>query len=636
MIPHATTDQKTPEPRSHYLGVARYVGLVVGGVLGIAVPLALRAGWLPAGIPGQWEWGVLDHPLDLATLGPVLLAVPFVVVLLSAGYWMERRGGVWHVAAGIVGLVGSIATSLLLQATPPAPFNLGKWPNILYWPMSSGYHAVARDELAPEGLRRFLSRYPDFQRDQPDPFHLATHPPGLVLLHYAALRLCAESPELARWIVRNEPDQVRSGYQLLRPLPPLAERAALDLVAFISAACACAAWLPLWRLAARFLKPGRAWLFACTWWFCPGVLVFTPKSDVLYPLFVLLLLWAGTAGVRAAVEGNGLRALCIATTFGVLLWTGMAFSLVYAPFAVGIAVAWGALAWRRPHTRTVVIGAASVVAVTVLALTAALYLATGLNLLESWVVAYQRHAEFNVRFPRSYLGWLVVNPMELVLSAGAPLGTAGLVSIPWLLRGGWDERRPARLVLTAALAVWVILWLSGKNRGEVARLWLAFAPVLLLAAAEGLRLTGRQWSLVLAAHAVSALLTVNTIQGFLDPASVQTQDPRYSLHGSSTCDRTNLTQRANRRGQKSVPLRKSRTVAMRAHDVFEPAGRKVEQHPARDRQHQTSHEAQALPSVPDMPGGYPSPGASVPPVNSSSAASWPVSTWASYPPRWTK
>ncbi len=498
----------------------RTAALIAGSMLAVALPLALRAGRLPAGIDGQWQWGILDHPLDLASVGPVLVAAPVLVALLCAGYKMARWGGAWSWGAAVLGLTGALAGNLVLQTSPPAPFNLAKWPNVLYWPMISGYHTVARDELAEEGLQQFLARYADFQRSQPEPFHLATHPPGLVMLHYAALRFCDGHPGVVRFVLELEPAQLQTGYQLLKPPPGRAERAALDLVAYLSVACAAAAWLPLWRLAVRLVDRANAWLLACSWWFCPGVAVFAPKSDVLYPFFALLAVTAAVAVGEAAVRSQCGRALVAAAATAGVLWGGMLFSLAYAPVAVAIGLAWVAHAWANQQSRRTLLVAAAVAISVAAALTAAFYLLTGLNLVESWFVAYRRHAEFNVRYPRSYLAWLLINPLELVMAAGAPLATVGLISLPWLLCRGWARRSIALRTLLAVLAVWVLLWLSGKNRGEVARLWLIFAPFLLLAAAPGARMTPARWSGVLAVHAIGALLLVNSVQGFLDPASL--------------------------------------------------------------------------------------------------------------------
>ncbi len=94
-----------------------------------------------------------------------------------------------------------------------------------------------------------------------------------------------------------------------------------------------------------------------------------------------------------------------------------------------------------------------------------------------WSWNLKNHARFYVEYPRTYLAWVVVNPIELAIALGLPTAI-------WCILG---LSRP-RCVPRAAwgtVAVLFLLNLIGRNMGEVARLWMLFLPPLLPAAGAG-------------------------------------------------------------------------------------------------------------------------------------------------------
>jgi hypothetical protein len=98
-----------------------------------------------------------------------------------------------------------------------------------------------------------------------------------------------------------------------------------------------------------------------------------------------------------------------------------------------------------------------------------------LNLLTVWWLNLKNHAGFYNQFPRSYWKWLLVNPIELAVAAGAPLSVLAL----WSIVGAWRRRDlPPFAHVWAWLLTLGVLWLSGKNMGEAARLWILFMPSL--------------------------------------------------------------------------------------------------------------------------------------------------------------
>src|SRR5690606_4263029 len=82
-----------------------------------------------------------------------------------------------------------------------------------------------------------------------------------------------------------------------------------------------------------------------------------------------------------------------------------------------------------------------------------------------------------------YFAWFVVNPIELAVAIGLP-------AVVWALVGFIGDRRYVPRSAWCALGVLILVNLTGRNMGEVARLWMLFIPPLLTAAGVGLTRLG--------------------------------------------------------------------------------------------------------------------------------------------------
>ena len=130
-----------------------------------------------------------------------------------------------------------------------------------------------------------------------------------------------------------------------------------------------------------------------------------------------------------------------------------------------------------------------------------MWAAYDVNLVNVWRWNVINHAAFynDPRFTRTYWKWLLVNPFELALSVGLPIALLALVGFrrsiqsvfsrsqaPRSQAGAWErERNGQRIGTCCCIAVTIVLlWLSGKNSGEAARLWLFLMPWLIWLAAD--------------------------------------------------------------------------------------------------------------------------------------------------------
>jgi hypothetical protein len=277
----------------------------------------------------------------------------------------------------------------------------------------------------------------------------------------------------------------------------------------------------LYGLLRQTSSPRASWLGAGFWPTIPALAVFLPKSDCLYPLLALAFLWLWSTAL--ARRSRGLCGLA-----GLTLWLGMLLSLAFVPVAlIALLATLGDLAGcpagaakgpagpqgtdgdgrslslenlRRVLGR--LLPSAVWALVGFCAPTLAAWFFLSLNLPAVWRLNFHNHAGFYQHYSRSYGKWLLVNPLEFVVAAGVPL----VVMAAWSMFQQWPRSDagqnggPSALPesskdtgvagglcsflnrLPASVWAWTatfcLLWLSGKNMGEAARLWIFLMPFL--------------------------------------------------------------------------------------------------------------------------------------------------------------
>ncbi len=479
--------------------------------------------WLPfapLGIPGEWVWQRVPYDggglaaLFLGTLAAVPFGGAYLLACLFAGpdrATDERpRVGLRLVTLAAAGFAWLWAVQ---EAGPREYDRLGRAPIVLFHPSHSGYFTEARRI---DDLPAYLASYESLMA-QGDVLHIGTHPPGLTVAHRVLLDLFECSPELTRLVLGLRPASVRDVTEVVVEShrgdgpgsraggpPSAAEQAELWAATLLVQVGAAAAVIPLYHLASRTHSAEAAWRTACLWPLVPAVAVFLPKADALLPLFGLgvLALWyrPGPPGLRRAAA------------VGALFWLGLTISLAMLP----VAVLCGALsleqvirepAASRQGSVVATLKAAIAVAAAFLSLTLLVRMLFGLDLLAVWSWNYRNHAAFYSQYDRTYRLWLLANPVELTLAVGAPVVAAFVA----------NGRRKLTLPSVAAiLCVVGVLWLSGKNSGEAARLWLFLMPWVVWLTADvwdddgG----GRRWIAVLLLQMAVGFATAVRVGGF--------------------------------------------------------------------------------------------------------------------------
>jgi len=486
--------------------------VTVAATLAGAIFLCARD--MPLGVPGEWTWARIPVTRETSLswlIGGALAGLYTGFVSLGASRVARHP----RLCVGALALV-AFGWLFSVQAVVPGVSGFAKTHFILYYPRSSGYFWQARYEVT--STRDFLEDYEQLLSGR-DYLHIGTHPPGLTIAYRGLLTMCEASPSLLTFLRQTQPRAARDAAASIQAAPGNSasryrdvDVACVWLAALITQAAAALAVIPIYGILRQRLDRTQSWLWTAFWPVVPALSVFWPKSDVLYPLAALLCTWLWTEGWR----GRRAWTFGLAGFIGCL---GMQLSLALAPVALMLAI-WSVLVLVRErseanqalHAAKCVGAAAGGFLIPV----ALLWFGFGMNSFQVWAWNFRNHALFYDHNARTYFAWLLVNPIETAFAAGWPLAVLALLG---MLR---QWRSPE--VLAIAL-VWGFLWVSGKNMGEAARLWIVLLPWLVVCAAwrsasagqEEVDLrTGVDRSLLAAlfVQAVGCVVTVTTVDGF--------------------------------------------------------------------------------------------------------------------------
>lgn len=545
-----------------------WVAIVAGAA---AAVMFLWLTTIPLGIPGEWTWDRVPAEPDLIwnLVGGLVAAGLFTAFVVQGWKRLEEpaqfAGGNLEVASSstrrqsrsqielAVWLTGLVLCSFvwlwIVQEVAPMKNRLGKSAFVLFYASSSGYFTRARD-IEPSSSR-LLASYEDLMR-QGDVLHTGTHPPGLFLVFHGLIAACESSPALAAVLDATqcasfrEACDVIAANNLRRPIPRLLlplDRRVLWLATLLVMLSAALAVVPLYGLICRTASAQTAWVCASLWPAIPAVAVFIPKSDVAFAWIGLSVLWLWlTAWDR--------RSLCLSLLTGIAAWIGLFCSLAFLPVLLAAALltigVWVVDRFVRDHDsvsntssfstvvdRSPVIGWRHVLCIVAAigafaALTAIIGKVGQIRMWNVWWLNYQNHAGFYHHYARTYWKWLLVNPLELTFAAGWPVTCLAIAScIGVVVRVRNQQRESGRdqwNVIGSLLLVWGLLWLTGKNSGEAARIWILLLPWLIWIGsfqfetmlARASRFATARWQVIaiVAIQFAVGLLTVARVTGF--------------------------------------------------------------------------------------------------------------------------
>ena len=435
---------------------------------------------VPLGVPGEWTWqrnrALSDFAAAADRILPALIGGAILYGVAVRGARRATRGRVLQTWFAYLSLMLAAWFWLdRVQQTAPVAHRETKPYWVLYDPSSSGYFHEAAFGIS--STSEFLSGYEDRMKEG-GVLHVGTHPPGLFLLSKACLNACNASPGLVSLLNGLESHRIRQTFRSIEssarfgPRLKSNELAALHLLSTISIVAVCLTIIPLAILCRHLFDATTAWRICCLWPTLPCLAVFLPKSDLLFPFTCTAVL------ALSILATTRWKLFILAVPAGILLWFGMLLSLAHLPVLAVLAAFIAVQAWQtRGESMRRALSVFGVVLTTVLAISLLWNSFTGCNMFNVWKMNLTNHAGFYDQYPRTYWKWLLVNPLELSFSVGLPVFGVTVVgmtaAVVRLLRGESQHcRREVSVALcVAAAATLGALWLSGKNQGEVARLW---------------------------------------------------------------------------------------------------------------------------------------------------------------------
>lgn len=490
----------------------RRLWIVIGQVVALgAFTVLFLARWFPLGIPGEWEWPRLKVT---PTAVDTLLAA--VAIALYAGFTViglrriarastRVQEGIWVLAL----FIAAVGVQIGVQTGAPEGYGLTKWVT-LGMPGSNGYFEVARREISDPW--RFWADYPVWIQRQ-DALHIGTHPPGLFLWARGIVGYLDANPGLARAITASLPSGIDLGFRTILASATRMERAAYATTGLLTLVACAGAVVPIYFASRAWNNAQTAWMTASLWPLLPSVVLFQPTADTAFPclsaVVCALTAWSirGAAAhpQRGEVRGRSLGLMvsaALSVFAGVVLGLGMQLSLVFLPIGLVVAIVIGisrSLTWRSRVVLFLATGLGFLV------FTLGVWAISRANPFVIWWWNQKNHARFYVEYPRRYLAWVVVNPLELAIAFGIPVAVPAVFAF---------VGRKASAVPWATLLVLVLLDATGKNASEVARLWLPFMPGLLIASGEAYAdgPSGRSLAMTLILLGFQTLLLQSTIQ----------------------------------------------------------------------------------------------------------------------------
>ncbi len=490
----------------------------------------LLSPWPPLGVPGEWVWPRHALPLDIfemldRIIWPLLCGSAIVVYCTGS---MRLIGNAGIVRRGLL-LFGLTGLSFLwlsaVRQAAPSPHRELRPTWILYDKYASGYFYNATFKVT--STKQMLSDY-EARMAEGDVLHEGTHPPGLLLLNRSLLKLTDAFPAVVEFSesLQNAETvrmfrEVEAAGQMARPLSK-SELAALHLSSILSALFVAMTVIPVFGLTQRITDSRIAWRAASLMITVPTIGVFVPRSDVLYACSGMILAWVVVCAFLT--EGRGWRWI-LAVLAGVALCGCLLISLAHLPVLVMLAIfVCGFTIVDLRRRMLPILETTTITALSFFATCAVWQYMTQCSLLHVWQLNLGNHAAFYSQSPRSWSAWFAVNPIELAMAVGLPVAVISIVGIYQLVTVSKASRgrrfNNGQMFTIACVLTWTLLWLSGKNMGEAARLWCFATPWFAIIAAQtrgsDTAETNKTWLWLLIAQLIVATITVGRVSGFLE------------------------------------------------------------------------------------------------------------------------
>jgi hypothetical protein len=452
---------------SYQVGVTLAVGFVFGvGVINELGPL----NGLPAVTHWGWPWQ------DLGTL-PMGLALSLPFLLIAGVLWGANRATNQMRTGRLLAMLAVGLFCMQLFSVLADPRGLERISQIVSSPDATGYFA---DALRIQYVRDWMSQFHHANLTG----HARTHPAGPILFYYAFARLFGQD------------------------LGAFLGGCAVGLLASLGS-------VVMYSFTGLWTSDRHARLVAGAFFaLLPGLTVFFPELDQIFPIFSMLIIYGF---VRAVNASQTWYLYALAMGIAVFVATFFAYNLLaIGAFPLYYAIYWW---WRQGRSRaatlTILRTAAAVLTISAL-LYLLLWATTGYNAPAALRRSLQAQEGVAERLGRFYRISVFADLYDFLLGTG--IIAAPVLWFYFRKARKEFEVNPSGTALTLiALATVLTVNLSGLLRGETARVWLFLQPLVVVPVALQLARLRLSWRLAIFAMQWWLLVVIKAKMSFIEP-----------------------------------------------------------------------------------------------------------------------
>lgn len=411
----------------------------------------------PAPYPPDWRW---DY-LFVNTISKIW--APFLVIGCSIVWFLQSENLLKKKKEYLV-LLGVVFLSFLFQLAVIYFSRAGIFVLIhrIINPDLNGYFTAA---TMIENVSLFLQNYNNTVLQLPQ--HAQGHPPGAIFFFWGINKFFAFFPQAFSFLNSIQPNREDVGL-VWKTLSSSEKAGALFSAVFIPFLSSCTA-VPFYFLVKRIYNTAIAVQTTFLYLFIPAIILFIPINDVFLPFFTVITLFYF---IKAQKE----KSLPLFFLSGALLSLGVFFSLSLLPIAFFLAVYTLLLLLQRKISFVFSLQSGIYFLFGFLILPLFLFFFFQLNFLEVVKTLMSGLPE-----SREYSVWIWYNLLDFFIFAGIPVFLLFIICI-WITIQKYLQKKYIEIdpFFLAFFIMLFVLNFSGSVRGEVARIWLPFYPLLIL------------------------------------------------------------------------------------------------------------------------------------------------------------
>lgn len=332
-------------------------------------------------------------------------------------------------------------------------------------PILNGYFAAS---LTIDTLPSFLNNYHNTVSGY---LNLAAfHLPGSILLYWGINQVSSIPLFFMQFPETFQPSQtdLLPYWNILLPN----EKIGSVLSGYLILAICAGTSITLYYLGKLLYSPKVGLQAAILYIFIPGIIFFTPYSDVYFPLFSALSLYFFIKGFKT----QNITSFFFS---GLLLFIGAFFVLTILMITIIYMVIGINYVLKKQLTLKRLSLFATIFSIGFLLLPIALYFMYGFNTIATTMTILRDHASF-VALRQNIPLWYVYNYYDFFMFFGIPLLIVFILQLKTLFLWVRNRKNHIDILFLGFCLMTLLIDISGSMNGETGRTWMVFIPLILL------------------------------------------------------------------------------------------------------------------------------------------------------------